>query len=57
MRVRTIAIATLAACLALTLTACGAGNNAATSLIKNVTDGAEGSITVDGNDIKVNNHH
>jgi len=41
--------------LAVTLTGCGAGQNAATRQINQVTDGVEASITKDGNDIKVAN--
>lgn len=53
MRVRTIAIATLSVSLAFTLTACGAGSDAPTAMITQVTDGVEGSINTAGNDIKV----
>ena len=44
------------AVLALSLTACsGAGPNAATRLIKQVTDGVEAKITTDGNNLTVTN--
>jgi len=55
-RIKKFLIAITAAGLALTLTACtGAGPNAATRLIKRVTDGAEATITSDGNDISISN--
>ena len=41
--------------IATTLTACGAGQNAATRKITQVTDGVESSITQDGNNIKIVN--
>jgi hypothetical protein len=42
--------------LRLTLTACtGAGPNAATRLIKRVTDGNEATVTTDGNDLSISN--
>lgn len=41
--------------LAVALTACGAGPNASTRMISKVTDGAEGEITTDGNNIVVRN--
>lgn len=41
--------------MALTLTGCGAGINASTRQVKQVTDGVEGQITTDGNKIKVLN--
>jgi hypothetical protein len=43
------------AALALSLSGCGAGNNASTRQVKQVTDGVEGSITKDGNNIKIVN--
>ena len=43
------------ASLAVSLTGCGAGHNAATRQVRQVTDGVEASITKDGNDIKVVN--
>ena len=51
---RTISALTIAA-LAISLTGCGAGNNASTRQVKQVTDGVEGSITKDGNNIKILN--
>jgi len=55
-RIKKFSIAITAAVLALTLTACtGAGPNAATRLIKRVTDGAEATITSDGNDLSISN--
>ena len=55
-RIKKFSIAITAAALALTLTACtGAGPNAATRLIKRVTDGAEATITSDGNDLSISN--
>lgn len=51
-----IAYAVIAGSLALSLTACaGAGPDAATRMIKQVTDGAEKTITDNGNDISINN--
>ena len=44
--------ALLIASLAISLSGCGAGTNAATRNIKQVTDGVEGAITTDGNNIK-----
>lgn len=41
--------------LVTSLTACGSGPDAPTRLISKVTDGAEGAITTDGNDIVVRN--
>lgn len=41
--------------LALTLTGCGAGINASTRQVRQVTDGVEGQITSDGNKIKIVN--
>ena len=51
---RTISALVIAA-LAVSLTGCGAGNNASTRQVKQVTDGVEGSITTDGNNIKIVN--
>ena len=51
---RTISALAIAA-LAVSLTGCGAGNNASTRQVKQVTDGVEGSITNDGNNIKILN--
>ncbi|MEK6648714.1 MAG: hypothetical protein AABY37_05330 [Actinomycetota bacterium] len=50
---RIIAVTTLSVSLAFALTACGAGNDAPTAMITQVTDGVEGSINTNGNDIKV----
>ena len=41
--------------LAISLTGCGAGQNAPTRLIKQVTDGVEASITENGSKIKILN--
>ncbi len=43
------------AVLAVSLTGCGAGQNASTRQVKQVTDGVEGLINKDGNDIKILN--
>ena len=51
---RTITIIS-AALIAISLTACGAGQNASTRQVNQVTDGVEASITKDGNDIKIVN--
>jgi hypothetical protein len=51
---RTISALVIAA-LAVSLSGCGAGQNASTRQVKQVTDGVEGSITKDGNDIKILN--
>ena len=51
---RTISAIVIAA-LAVSLSGCGAGNNASTRQVKQVTDGAEGSIVKDGNNIKILN--
>ena len=51
---RTISVLAIAA-LAVSLTGCGAGNNASTRQVKQVTDGVEGSIIKDGNNIKILN--
>ena len=54
--IKKIAIACTATALALTLTACtGAGPNAATRLIKRVTDGNEATVTTDGSDLSISN--
>jgi hypothetical protein len=55
MRNRTIVSSLVIAALALSLTGCGAGSNASTRLISKVTDGAEGSINKDDNDISLRN--
>lgn len=52
---RRIGIALLTLTLVFTLTACGAGFNASTREVKQVTDGAEASITTKGNLIKLLN--
>ncbi len=52
---RRIFSAVLIAALAVSLTGCGAGVNASTRQVKQVTDGVEGSITKDGNNIKILN--
>ena len=51
---RTISALTIAA-LAVSLTGCGAGNNASTRQVSQVTDGVEARITTDGNNIKIVN--
>jgi hypothetical protein len=51
---RTISVLAITA-LAVSLTGCGAGNNASTRQVKQVTDGVEGSIIKDGNNIKIVN--
>jgi hypothetical protein len=51
---RTISVLAIAV-LAVSLTGCGAGVNASTRQVKQVTDGVEGSITKDGNNIKILN--
>jgi hypothetical protein len=55
MRLRTIVSPLTIVALALTLTGCGAGSNASTRLISKVTDGAEGGVNKDGNDISLRN--
>ncbi|MCX6430099.1 MAG: hypothetical protein NTX12_03875 [Actinobacteria bacterium] len=50
-RLRKGAIATLSLALALSLSACGSGNQAATRMVTQVTDGVDGSITTMGNKI------
>ena len=52
---RRTGIALMSLTLALSLTACGAGFNASTRQVKQVTDGVEGAVTSDGNNIKVLN--
>jgi hypothetical protein len=51
---RTISTLVIAA-LAVSLTGCGAGNNASTRQVNQVTDGVEARITKDGNNIKIVN--
>ena len=54
--IKQITLALIISSLTLTLTGCsGAGPNAATRLIKQVTDGAEAKITTDGNDLRMVN--
>ena len=54
--IKKLSITLTATALALTLTACtGAGPNAATRLIKRVTDGNEASVTTNGNDLSITN--
>jgi hypothetical protein len=53
MRVRTVATVTLFLSLAFIITACGAGSNAQTAKVTQVTDGVDGSINSSGSDIKV----
>jgi hypothetical protein len=54
--IKKFSIAFIATALALTLTACtGSGPNAATRLIKRVTDGNEATVTTDGNDLSISN--
>ena len=50
-RIHRGAIATLSLALALSLSACGSGNQAATRMVTQVTDGVDGSITTMGNQI------
>ena len=51
---RTISAISIAV-LAVSLSGCGAGQNASTRQINQVTDGVEASITQDGNNIKIVN--
>ena len=53
--IKKIAIAFTASALALTLTACGSGPDAATRQIKRVTDGNEANVTTNGNDLSITN--
>ena len=54
--IKQITLALIISSLTLTLTGCsGAGPNASTRLIKQVTDGAEAKITTDGNDLRMVN--
>jgi len=50
-----ITIAITAAALALSLTSCGYGPDAATRLIKRVTDGAEATVTTNGSNLSISN--
>jgi len=52
---RRILNAFLIALLTISLTGCGAGLNASTRNIKQVTDGVEATVNTDGNNIKVVN--
>ena len=53
MPVRKVAAVTISISLAFSLSACGAGNDAPTRMITQVTDGVDGSVTTYGNNIKV----
>jgi hypothetical protein len=53
--IKNFSIAFTAVALALSLTACGAGPNAATRQVVKVTDGAEIMIKSDGNNISITN--
>ncbi len=50
-----VVTAFLIALLSISLTGCGAGLNASTRNIKQVTDGVEATVNTDGNNIKVVN--
>ena len=52
---RTASVLFLSFALALTLTSCGSGQNAATRNITQVTDGVEETIGIEGNKIKIVN--
>ena len=52
---RRLVTAFLIALLTISLTGCGAGLNASTRNIKQVTDGVEATVNTDGNNIKVVN--
>ena len=52
---RTASVLFLSFALALTLTSCGSGQNAATRTITQVTDGVEETIDIEGNKIKIVN--
>ncbi len=54
-RIKNFSLAFTAVALALSLTACGSGPNAATRQVKKVTDGAEILIKSEGNNISVTN--
>ncbi len=54
MHVRTFAAVALSITLGLALTGCGAGKDAETRQITQVTDGVDGAITSYGSDLKVN---
>lgn len=54
--IKNFSIALITSALALSLTACsGAGPNASTRLIKQVTDGVEAIVKTDGNDLSITN--
>ena len=55
MRIRTIVTPLVIVALALSLSGCGAGPNATTRLTKKVTDGQEGGINKDDNNISLRN--
>ncbi len=52
-KIRNVAIGILCVGLTLSLSACGSGNQAATRMVNQVTDGVDGTITAMGNQIKV----
>ncbi len=54
-RIKNFSLAFTAVVLALSLTACGSGPNAATRQVKKVTDGTEILIKSDGNNISITN--
>ncbi len=54
-RIKNFSLAFTAVALALSLTACGSGPNAATRQVKKVTDGTEILIKSDGNNISITN--
>jgi hypothetical protein len=54
-RIKNLSLAFTAVVLALSLTACGSGPNAATRQVKKVTDGTEILIKSDGNNISITN--
>ena len=53
MHVRKTAVLAISILLALSLSACEAGNNAATRMTAQVTDGVDGAVTTYGNNIRV----
>ncbi len=55
-QMKKVAITSISIALALSLTSCyGAGPNAATRMIKRVTDGNEGDVNTDGSNLRVDN--
>ena len=55
-QMKKVAVTTTAIALALSLTSCyGSGPDAATRMIKKVTDGAEATVTTDGSDLRISN--